>query len=497
MRYALRTEHDAMFRLLLMYPFGSLFLITDLIPPAIKGGNLRTIQLVCSFAHQCRFSQTMKETLLIKAINSCSIEIVNCILVSCGIDEVLMKPFTAELDEAVIGSDNRDIIQKFIKYRNIFKQRSVLDWLDILTKEDNIDVIDMIIGGENDYFRHMPRNPLPFCTKVSTARYLLKHGADPDYRGSDGLSLLHWSVMTRNDEMIALLQEFGALLSPREKKLLDNPLACPEWACSTAIYFCDQPGQPRYPEQGAYRQVASLLRQDGIPFGFCYIRGQGPCLIYSYLLPNDRVAWAEAEINAHSTVPYIYHHEMFRDGTLEVGRWAIGNRPELHLLEISPYWTHQWLIDRVLSAAREMRHLPVEERSIPTGDALRVDFQQFLAANGVAPGGANFASLLAIGVFSRYCKNIGTYREVEPDAWVLGLSATCIPPHLAQKGREHWKGFAVGQSKPDAQVLSGTDVRGFEQITTDTLDPLLGPPTVPHFDRPPLLPPRSSSNNDQ
>jgi ankyrin repeat protein len=95
-----------------------------------------------------------------------------------------------------------------------------MDWLDILAKEGNRNVIDMIIGGVKNYFGHIPHNPLPLCRDVATARYLLEHGANPDYKGPDGLSLLHRSVINKDDKMIALLNEFGITLSQREGELL-------------------------------------------------------------------------------------------------------------------------------------------------------------------------------------------------------------------------------------------------------------------------------------
>jgi ankyrin repeat protein len=67
----------------------------------------------------------------------------------------------------------------------------------------------MITNGQPDYFKYSHRNPLPYAADVPTTRYLLQHGADPNYRNSKGYKLMDLAMKEHDGEMIELLEEFG------------------------------------------------------------------------------------------------------------------------------------------------------------------------------------------------------------------------------------------------------------------------------------------------
>jgi ankyrin repeat protein len=92
------------------------------------------------------------------------------------------------------------------------KKRDVINWLEILSGNGDVEKIDMITGGRKDYFKNFPRNPLPYAADVKTARYLLEHGADPNYRDSNGYRLIDRAMERKDEEMIELLKEFGQMV---------------------------------------------------------------------------------------------------------------------------------------------------------------------------------------------------------------------------------------------------------------------------------------------
>jgi hypothetical protein len=217
MRQAIACKKLARFRVLLLFPESSMLSLEQLIPLAIRTRNKTMVKLVMSLSSNLSLSVSAREECLSLAIRIKSIEIIDLIWDSCRIDELLLNPITTTIGNDVIATEDKAIIQRFLPYGNIFSgQNDLLSWLTRLTKLGKRDVIDMITNGATDYFKGVARTVLLECTDIETAQYLLEHGADPNYRGEDGLSACHMAVIRKDLPMQALLSEFGGQISARE-----------------------------------------------------------------------------------------------------------------------------------------------------------------------------------------------------------------------------------------------------------------------------------------
>jgi ankyrin repeat protein len=225
----------AIFRFLLLFidlkspPDFSLIL-----PNIIRNGDFQMTQLVLALIAESNFFSMSKCRMqiplssfrydcLIYAIQTHSIDFVNLIWEPLGIDELLLDllPNQIALAHAIKQTENRQIIQKFLKYGNIFQGiASIMDWLDFLAEKGKINVIDMITNGEKEYFKYFPRNPLPYAANIETARYLLEHGADPNYKGANGFSLLHRAIRNNDKAMQELVKQYGGTVTQQVNAVL-------------------------------------------------------------------------------------------------------------------------------------------------------------------------------------------------------------------------------------------------------------------------------------
>jgi hypothetical protein len=235
LEHASVIQNNAIFRLLLLF--------VDLeVPPdftvillnIIQTGDFQMTQLILGLIVHSNFFSNAKSRMqipmstfrydcLLCAIETHRIDFVNLIWEPLEIDKLMLNlpPYRRALIDTIEQSNDRAIIQKFLKYGNIFQGIScVFDWLDSLAEKEKIDVIDMVTNGEKDYFKHCPRNPLPYARGIETARYLLEHGADPNYRGADGLSLLHRAIRDNDQEMKKLVKQYGGTVTQHEESVL-------------------------------------------------------------------------------------------------------------------------------------------------------------------------------------------------------------------------------------------------------------------------------------
>jgi ankyrin repeat protein len=209
MTIACKMNYPSIFRLLLLIESKESIDFTAMLPSMIKTADIRNIKFIFRVIGNATISKKIKKECLEEAIRTASIDIVNFIWRPLNIDESLHGSRWNHLAEVIIETKNPQIIQKFLKYGNIFgKKQDVMNWLDSLARNGEIEIMKMIIEGQKDYFKYSPRNPLPYAADVKTARYLLEHGADPDYRNAKGYTLLNLAVKSNNQEMIELLKEF-------------------------------------------------------------------------------------------------------------------------------------------------------------------------------------------------------------------------------------------------------------------------------------------------
>jgi ankyrin repeat protein len=210
-RFALNSRNIIMFWFLVLFNSGQSLNFNPIMPIVVSTKNGDLIKQVLNLIRKEKLSRDSRFNCLIQAIDSCSIKLITDIWKTFDIDELISKNVPHSIANHIMATRNREIIQKFLKYGNIFSKGSdVFDWLDRLSREGDIEVIDMITNGRKTYFKHFPRNPLPFAANIKTVQYLLKHGADPNYRGQDGYTRMDLAIRNHDLKMIELLKKYGA-----------------------------------------------------------------------------------------------------------------------------------------------------------------------------------------------------------------------------------------------------------------------------------------------
>jgi hypothetical protein len=214
MMIALKMKFPAIFRLLLFMESERSIDFTLMLPSMIKIADIRMVKLLFHMIGNATLRHNIRKGSIIEAIKTRSIDMINLIWKPLTIDGLLVGSGWTFLAASIINTKDRQIIQKFLNYGNIFgKKRDVIDWLEYLSLNGEIEKIDMITDGRKDYFKNFPRNPLPYAVDVKTARYLLEHGADLNCRDSSGYWLIDRAVKANDEDMIELLKEFGQMVT--------------------------------------------------------------------------------------------------------------------------------------------------------------------------------------------------------------------------------------------------------------------------------------------
>jgi hypothetical protein len=199
-----------MFWFLIMFTSSRSLKFDHIMPIVVLWENCDLVKCTLDLMEE-QLSQKSRWNCLINAIDVGSLEFLDGIWKLFDFDELLTHKVPTAIADHIKDSRDEKIIHKFLKYGNIFpKWADVLDWLDQLAREGDIEMIGIITDDATDYFKYFPRNPLPFAADINTAEYLLEHGADPNYRGQDGLTRMDLAIKNNELEMIELLKRFGA-----------------------------------------------------------------------------------------------------------------------------------------------------------------------------------------------------------------------------------------------------------------------------------------------
>jgi hypothetical protein len=185
--------------------------IDRIMPIVVSWENSDWVKRTLDLMGEAQLSREGRWNCLIQAIDVGLLEFLDDIWKLFDFDELLTHKVPSSVARHIKESQDGEIIRKFLKYGNIFpKGADVLDWLDELARKGDIEMIEVITDDADDYFKHFPRNPLPFAVDIDTAEYLLDHGADPNYRGQDGFTRMDLAIRNKELEMIELLKRFGA-----------------------------------------------------------------------------------------------------------------------------------------------------------------------------------------------------------------------------------------------------------------------------------------------
>jgi hypothetical protein len=207
---ALRMKNIPMVWVLLLIDSDEPLDFGEIMPYVVATKDFDILKVVLSLTSPFRLTKDQRLGCLVEAIRSCSIDVINYIWKPLEIDAVLRGPQPKMIADSIKMTGNREIIQKFIPYGNIFTDGSdVSDWLDKLASVDDINTMDLITNGAQDYFKHSPRNPLPYAQNAETVEYLLRHGANPNYRSPEGFTRLQMAIKEGDVRMIKLFEQFS------------------------------------------------------------------------------------------------------------------------------------------------------------------------------------------------------------------------------------------------------------------------------------------------
>lgn len=197
----------------------------DIIIQSIKTRNIDIIKYIFTFEpikdaiEKCICNHnSFIENVVIEAVKTGSIEIIEYVLSFELFKKLLNSPINQNESFAneIIKTKDQQIIQKFIRFGNIFRNGHSIDRIiEKLIYQDEIELVLKIV--DQNYFKYRSDwSPFPFARTIKSVQFLIDCDSCINYCDSGGETCLSKAIRHKKPDVVKLLLDHGATVTPSD-----------------------------------------------------------------------------------------------------------------------------------------------------------------------------------------------------------------------------------------------------------------------------------------
>lgn len=197
----------------------------DIIIQSIKTRNIDIIKYIFTFEpikdaiEKCICNHnSFIENVVIEAVKTGSIEIIEYVLSFELFKKLLNSPINQNESFAneIIKTQDQQIIQKFIRFGNIFRNGHSIDRIiEKLIYQDEIELVLKIV--DQNYFKYRSDwSPFPFARTIKSVQFLIDCDSCINYCDSGGETCLSKAIRHKKPDVVKLLLDHGATVTPSD-----------------------------------------------------------------------------------------------------------------------------------------------------------------------------------------------------------------------------------------------------------------------------------------
>lgn len=200
------------FRFLLNFPGANID--HNLLIPAIQSGSIQILDLIISFGDNIfkNSYQNISEEIILTAIRTGQIAFIDKLFKLKELRLIVERRILSrdEFAQEILRTRNKQIIQKFISFGNIFHYPfSIESIISRLVEENDIELIEKIV--DKNYFQcRKDWSPFPSAKSFEMVRYLLDCKSDFNFCNVEGDTCLSNAIKNNDKKIIQLLITNGA-----------------------------------------------------------------------------------------------------------------------------------------------------------------------------------------------------------------------------------------------------------------------------------------------